>query len=260
MNGKLFFMAALAARQRLAERGLLAGRAAFYGVILFVFSRLWDAVLEDEAIPGIERHQLVWYLAITEWIILSIPPLHTDVEDDVRRGDLAYRLARPVAYPLAKLAEGMGDLVVRQASLAPAGLLFALLLTGRLPAAPAHMLWLLPLGLGAGVLALVIHFAIGLTSFWLHDCRPIHWVWQKATFLLGGLLLPLELYPPWLRAAAELSPVPAMLHGPGSVALGLDAPEIALVLARQLLWLCVALVGLAWLFRRGVARLEIGGG
>jgi ABC-2 type transport system permease protein len=118
----------------------------------------------------------------------------------------------------------------------------------------------LPLGLGAGVLALVIHFAIGLTSFWLHDCRPIHWVWQKATFLLGGLLLPLELYPPWLRAAAELSPVPAMLHGPGSVALGLDAPEIALVLARQLLWLCVALVGLAWLFRRGVARLEIGGG
>lgn len=260
MNGKLLFMAALSARQRLAERGVLVGRAVFYGVVLFVFSRLWNAVLEDEPVPGIEQHQLVWYLAITEWIIISLPPLHTDVEDDVRSGDLAYRLARPVSYPLAKLAEGLGDLAVRMAGLAPVGLLFALLLTGTFPTAPGRMLWLLPLGLGAGVLALAIHFMIGLTSFWLHDCRPIQWVWQKATFLLGGLLLPLELYPPWLRAVAELSPVPAMLHGPGSVALGLDPGAIALVLARQLLWIGVALATLAWLFRRGVARLELGGG
>ena len=260
MSGKLLFMAVLAARQHLAERGLLLGRAVFYGVILFVFSRLWDAVLEDEPIPGVGRAQLVWYLAITEWIILSIPPLHTDVEDDVRSGDLVYRLARPVSYPVSKLAEGMGDLVVRLAGLAPVGCLLALLFTGGLPTAPARMLWLLPLGLGPGAIALVIHFAIGVTSFWLHDCRPIHWVWQKATFLLGGLLLPLELYPPWLREVAELSPVPAMLHGPGSVALGLDVVDIALVLARQLFWLGVVLVGVAWLFRRGVARLEVGGG
>ena len=36
--------------------------------------------------------------------------------------------------------------------------------------------------------------------------------------------------------------------------------DIALVLARQLFWLGVTLVGVAWLFRRGVARLEVGGG
>ena len=260
MTGKHLFVVALSIRQRLAERGLLLGRVVFQGVILFVFSRLWDAVLEDEPIPGIGRDQLVWYLAITEWIVLSIPPLHTDVEDDVRRGDLAYRLARPVSYPLAKLAEGLGDLAVRLGSLAVTGVAFALALTGTLPAGPSRMLWLLPLGLGAGVLGLVVHFMIGLASFWLHDCRPIQWVWHKATFLLGGLLLPLELYPAWLRHLAELSPVSAMLHGPGSVALGLGTAGIALVLARQLAWLAVALAALAWLFRRGVARLELGGG
>jgi ABC-2 type transport system permease protein len=259
-NGKLLFMVSLSVRQRLAERGALLGRATFYVVILFVFSRLWDAVLEGEPIPGIERHQLVWYLAITEWIMLSMPPLHTEVEDEVRRGDLVYRLARPVSYPLAKLAEAFGELLVRMAALGIVGFAAALVLAGTLPVAPARLLWLLPLGLGAGVLSLVIHFAIGLGSFWLHDCRPIHWVWQKAAFVLGGLLLPLELYPPWLRAVAELSPLSALLYGPGSVALGLDVTGIALVLAQQLLWTCVALVGLAWLFRRGVARLELGGG
>jgi ABC-2 type transport system permease protein len=259
-RSKLLFMVGLSARQRLAERGALVGRSAFYAVILFVFSRLWDAVLEGEPIPGVERHQLVWYLAITEWIVLSMPPLHTEVEDEVRRGDLVYRLARPVPYPLTKLAEGFGELLVRMVSLGVVGFVVALVLTGTLPAAPARLPWLVPLGLGAGVLSLVIHFAIGLTSFWLHDCRPVQWVWQKAAFLLGGLLLPLELYPPWLRAVAELSPLSALLYGPGSVALGLDTTGIGLVLARQLLWTCVALVGLAWLFRRGVERLELGGG
>jgi len=260
MNGKLLFVASLSARQRLAERGVLIGRAVFYGLILFVFSRLWDAVLEGEPIPGVEAHQLVWYLAITEWIVLSGPPLHSEVEDEVRRGDLVYRLARPVSYPVVKLAEGLGDLLVRLCSLGVVGVVVALVITGRLPAEPARMLWLVPLGVGAGVLAMVMHFTIGLTSFWLHDCRPIYWVWQKAAFLLGGLLLPLPLYPPWLRAIAEASPLSALLYGPGSLALGLDTAGIWMVLVRQLAWLAVAVVGLAWLFRRGVARLEIGGG
>jgi ABC-2 type transport system permease protein len=260
MNGKLLFIASLSARQRLAERGVLVGRGVFYGLILFVFSRLWDAVLEGEPLPGVEPHQLVWYLAITEWIVLSGPPLHTDVEDEVRRGDLAYRLARPVSYPVAKLAEGMGDLVVRLGSLGVVGMAVALALTGTLPTEPLRMLWLIPLGLGAGVLAMIMHLAIGLGSFWLHDCRPIYWVWQKAAFVLGGLLLPLSLYPPWLRAIAEASPLSALLYGPGSLALGLDTAGIWMVLARQLAWLAVAVVGLAWLFRRGVARLELGGG
>lgn len=260
MNGPLVFIASLAARQRLAERGVLLGRVGFYALILFVFSRLWEAVLEDEALPGVASSQLVWYLAITEWIVLSIPPLHTDVEDEVRRGELVYRLSRPVSYPAAKLAEGLGDLLVRMATLGVAGLLVALALTGSLPTAPAHLVWLLPLGVAAGVLGLVFHFAIGLTSFWLHDCRPIYWVWQKGAFLLGGLLLPLAFYPPWLRAVAEVSPMAAMLHGPGSVALGLPIAEVGPLLVRQLAWIAVAVLGLGWLFRRSVARLQLGGG
>lgn len=260
MTTKLLVLARIAARQRLAERGALLARGAFYALVLFVFSRLWEAVLEDLPETTLRPAALVWYLAITEWIVLSLPPVHTDVEDEVRRGDLAYRLVRPVSYPLAKLAESLGELFVRMASLAPVGFGLALLLTGELPVAPERMLWLLPLGLLANVLMVLFAFCIGLTALTLHDCRPVYWVWQKSAFVLGAMFLPLTFYPPWLQSIAWATPFPAMLYGPGSIALGMDPSGALLVLARLLAWIAAATLLLTWMFRGSVARLEIGGG
>lgn len=256
----LIFIVALSARQRLAERGVIVARAAFYGLILFVFSRLWDAALAGATDLELLPHQLVWYLAITEWIVLSAPPVHTDVEDEIRRGDLVYRLTRPASYLATRLAESLGDLLVRLVTLAGPGFAFAWLLTGRLPTEPALMLWLLPLGLLAGVLVLLMMFAIGFTSLWLHDCRPLYWVWQKGAFILGGLLLPLELYPPWLREIASASPFAALFHGPGRTALGQGSAGALQGLALLGAWTLVTALGLAWAYRRGLARIELGGG
>lgn len=256
----LLFMLVLSARQRLAERGAVLARVSFYAVILFVLSRLWEAVFESAGDTDLQSHQVVWYLAITEWIVLSAPPIHTDVEDEVRRGDLVYRLARPVAYPLARLAEGTGDLLVRMGTMAVAGFGLACLLTGQLPTEPRLMLWLIPLGLLAGLLTLLMFFIIGLTSFWLHDCRPIYWIWQKCGFILGGLLVPLSLYPPWLRSLAIDSPFAAIIYGPGSIALGLSSAGALEVLLRLAGWIVITALLLHLTFRRSLARLEIGGG
>ena len=256
----LWFMAALSARHQLAERGSILARAAFYGLILFVFSRLWGVVLEDVRGLDTQMHQLVWYLAITEWIILSPPALHTQVEDEVRRGDLVYRLARPVAYPLARLAEGMGSLLVRMTLLAAPGFGVAWLITGQLPTEPVLMLWVLPLGLLAGTAILLMLFAIGFTSLWIHDCHPIYWLWQKGAFVLGGLLLPLELYPDWLQQVAAWTPFSALLHGPGSIALGLSCAGALEVLALLITWTLVSALVLTWTYRRSLAHIELGGG
>lgn len=256
----VIFIVVLSARQRLAERGVLVARVAFYGLILFVLSRLWHAIFEDVGDVPFQAHQLVWYLAITEWIVLAAPTLHTDVEDEIRRGDLVHRLLRPIPYPVARLAEGLGDLLVRLPTLAGAGFAFAWLLTGRLPTEPVLMLWLLPLGLLAGLFLLLTMFAIGFCSLWLHDCRPLWWVWQKGTFLLGGLFVPLELYPPWLREIASVSPFAALLYGPGRIALGQGTAAAWSTLALCSTWTLAAALLLAWAYRRSLTRIQIGGG
>ena len=54
------------------------------------------------------------------------------------------------------------------------------------------------------MLAVLSTAAIGLSAFWIVDTSPVYWIWQKLAFVLGGLLLPLELYPDWLRALARI--------------------------------------------------------
>lgn len=260
MNAKYLYMVRVSARQRLAERGALLGRAGYYGLVLFVFSKIWEIVLATEPIGFAQPHQLVWYLAITEWIILSIPALHLEIEDEVRQGDLAYRLARPVAYPLAKVAEGLGNLVVRLAVMAPIGFSVAYALTGQLPTAPANLLWLLPLGLLAGVLWTINMFAVGLSSFWLHQCKPIYWIWQKSAFVLGGLFLPLDLYPEWLRLLGEWTPFAAVLYHPGTIALGAQTTDALGTMVLLVTWITVCGLVTAALYRRALARLELSGG
>ncbi|MEM7153680.1 MAG: ABC-2 family transporter protein [Myxococcota bacterium] len=260
MNAKYLYMVRVSARQRLAERGALLGRAGYYALVLYVFSKIWEAVLADQSLDFAEPHQLVWYLAITEWIILSIPALHLEVEDEVRQGDLAYRLARPVAYPLAKIAEGVGNLVVRLAAMAPLGFGVAYALTGQLPTEPANLLWLLPLGLLAGVLWTLNMFAVGLSSFWLHQCKPIYWIWQKSAFVLGGLFLPLDVYPDGLRQFGEWTPFAAVLYRPGTLALGAETADALFTMALLLGWIAVCGLVTAVLYRRALARLELSGG
>jgi ABC-type uncharacterized transport system permease subunit len=61
-------------------------------------------------------------------------------------------------------------------------------------------------------------------------------------FVLGGIVLPLDLYPEALARLAWLTPFPAMLYAPGSVALDPSPAHLAAVLGVQAFWL-----GASWL-------------
>jgi ABC-2 type transport system permease protein len=257
---KYLAIASASARRALAERAAIAGRVAFMGVILFIFSRVWQAVLASGSIPGAGPAELIWYLAVTESCVLSVPPLFLAIEAEVRSGDVACRLVRPVSYVGAQLAEALGETALRLCVLGPAGALFAALLAGGLPADPRGLLLALLLAPAASVLAVLSTAAIGLSAFWIVDTSPIYWIWQKLAFVLGGLLLPLELYPDWLRALARFSPFPAMLWGPGRNAFGF-APLAALeTLVELVVWSALSCALLAWMSRRGRARLVVSGG
>lgn len=250
----------LAFRRTLADRAPVLGRAGFLLVILVIFSRLFAFVAESGALPGLGLRELVWYVAVTEWITLSLPWVFLEVENDVKTGDVACHLPRPASYLGVVLARGGGEYAARLLALAPAAALFAALVAGGLPDDARGLALALPLGLGGAVLGLVASAAIGLSAVWLGDTSPVYWIWQKLSFVLGGLLLPLEIYPAWLREVAWASPFAPMLWGPGAMAFGLDVSLAAEVALRQALWSLVALGFVLWLYRRALRALTVGGG
>lgn len=260
MTSRYFPVAMTALRQTLAQRSSWLGRCALFGVIMTVFSHLWKTTFAKGAAFGMGPVDMIWYMAATEWIVLSVPSLHLAVEAEVRSGDVAYQLSRPVSFLGVELAKGFGATAAHFVPVGIVGFGLAWFLSGALPQHGPAMLFLLPLVVLAVTVLVVISTAIGLTSFWLQDAGPVFWVFQKLLFTLGGLILPLALYPEWLQGVAKWLPFAALLNGPASMMVTPGPAAFAGHLALLVGWGGVALLLTVWLHARGLRILDVNGG
>ncbi len=248
--------------ESLAQLPDLYSRVAFLVVILGVLSALWAAVDTNPAAAASgagDRSTMVWYLAMTEWILMSAASLHFDIEAEVRRGDVAYQIARPVSYLGAHVARGLGALAVRAPLLLAAACATAFVFGGP-PAHPAELARVITIGLAAAVVMTVWYVALGVLAFWLGDIAPVYWIWQKLTFILGGLLLPLTFYPRIVITIATFTPFPALITGPASFVLEHPVFGTLELIALQATWLLIGVIVAHTLFTRAARALQLNGG
>jgi ABC-2 type transport system permease protein len=248
--------AALGWREAASQPLALCGRAVLYVVILGIFAQLWQATpLGELPPPAPSVAQLLWYLAITEWIIFAGGLPYRDVETDITGGQIAVALQRPVPYGIAVLARWGGGAAFHLVVLGAVGTVTAWALTGTVLLTFAMLPGLVLSGGIAVALILLCHLQLGYLATWLGSAAPAFWIWQKATFVLGGLLMPLTLYPPPWRGIAAASPFASMLFGPGSLAFDSSLSHLAAVLGGQILWLTLVGAAAVALDRAVVARL-----
>jgi ABC-2 type transport system permease protein len=259
MIGKYAAFSRISVAQARHERAELYGRIAFFAIILGVFSSLWRAVAEAGMPLSADPRALVWYLAATEWILLSAPPIHVEIQETIRRGDVIYRLGRPASYVVAEFAGGLGLLWQRAPLLGLTAFCCAFLFTGWIPPLGA-LAMVVAFGIVATALITALYLVIGLLAFWLQDVSPVFWVWQKLMFVLGGLMLPLAFYPEIVQQAASLTPFPVLLSGPASFVLGTGVVTPGGLARSLLIWSVLTAAGVYWLFRRAVTALTINGG
>jgi ABC-2 type transport system permease protein len=246
-------------RQARAEPGELAGRIVFFALILGVFSAVWRAVADAGASVQRDPHEMLWYIAMTEWVVMSAPLVFLQMEEDIRRGDVAYQIARPASWLGARFAHGLGALALR----APIMLVIACATAWVYAGPPDNVVGLvgaIAFGLVACVVLTLIHVAIGVSAFWLGDVAPAYWIWQKLLFVLGGLLLPLQFYPDLFVTIAKLTPFPALLGGPASFATRETLMSPLLLAAALAVWAVLGVVVARAAFGRAVRQLHVNGG
>jgi ABC-2 type transport system permease protein len=248
--------------QGLAYPAELLARSLAILIFMWVFIHLWRATYQatgELAIAGMTLADTVWYLVLAETIVLSKPRLAGSIADTVKDGSIAYLLNKPYSFLLYHLSVGLGDSLVRMLANFAAGATLVWLAVGP-PPGPRG----LPLVLVAIALAWLIDFAlsamIGLLAFVTEDVAAFEWIYSKVLFLLGGLLIPLDFFPAWLREIALRLPFAYTVYGPARLFVDPTVERFALLLAGQLVWLGLAGGVLALLYRRGVRWLSINGG
>src|SRR5262249_4754697 len=128
------------------------------------------------------------------------------------------------------------------------------------PKRPASLGVAIALGLVATTVVTLFHVGIGVAAFWLGDIAPVYWIWQKLLFVLGGLLLPLQFYSPLFIRAARLTPFPALLGGPASLATREPLMPAGVLVVTLAFWGLAGWVITRAAFNRAVRQLHVNGG
>jgi ABC-2 type transport system permease protein len=185
-----------------------------------------------------------------------------EVNFEIRQGTLAFRLLRPVHPLVAYACENVGAMPLRLLISLPIAVAAVLVVgPGRFTHDPL-LLALFPVTIAGGWLITFLAMAlIGSLAFRLEQSGALFEAWLGLFGVFSGYLIPLELFPPWLAAAARLLPFRYMLAFPVELVIGMR-PRAEALRELAIQWAFIAVLALAarasW--RAGLRRFAAFGG
>ncbi len=257
---KYFALGKLSLMHGLKNYKSLIGLSLFLVTCLIIFSHLWKIAAAKSGAAYLDADKLLWYIAFNEWVLIAIPDIQLDMEHDLRSGRLAYLLPRPISYIGATFAEGVGILFLNLVFLGIVGFSFTWFWIGSLPFSIPIFCIAILLGMLAGITALIFHILIGLSAFWLQDVAPFSWVWEKLLFILGGLILPLSIYPDWMQTLAYWTPFSSILGARSALTLEVNSYTIFWIAFSLIIWGFLGMACVIYIYRRGLRILNLEGG
>lgn len=266
--------ASTAMSERIAYPGNFAGSMFTYALFVFIFSRVWaSAYAGTTEIAGYTMGMAVWYFIIAEIPSFGFGRFFWTLSRDMKSGQVAYLLARPYDFIWYNFAEKLGGSLIEAGIILVEGLVVGLVLVGlppaiasQYPAGPASVAletarlgFLIVSLLLAGALNYFLQMAIAMTAFWLEENDAFYWIFQKFA-LVVGTLIPVEFLPEQAARIAVWTPFPYLSYAPARIMVAFSPAEASSLVARQALWVVLALALAKAVFASGSRRLSVNGG
>lgn len=233
----------------LSMQGALFYRAAFLLnlctplVLLVGQFMLWSALYAlggGAPIGGYSRERMYSYLLLAFFVHnLLTWSSENDLSREIRKGTVAARCIRPVPF----LTQSLGIMTGKMLPQAFLNLLITVALfclLGKrlqLPALSALPLAAISLLLGV-LLRMMMVSLLSLLCFFTTNHIGLTWLRTTLTEFFSGALIPVALFPGWLRTLSYCTPFPLMLQTPVSLFLGEGTPlPLSLCFLLQLFWI-----------------------
>jgi ABC-2 type transport system permease protein len=259
---------ALPTLMRIGVASAVAYRAELFVWVLtttmpLIMLPLWHAVAEEAPIEGFGQARFTAYF-LAAFVVRQVVGAWASwtINHEVRTGALNARLLRPIHPVWAYATENLASIPLRAAIALPVGLA-ALLLTGGSHVARAGWEWaMVPLALiGAWGITFSAHVIVGALSLWVHQSIKVMDLWSAGFFVFSGYLVPVAIFPEWLRGIPPWLPYVYQLGFPVDLLTGaLSFEEAWPQLAAQWAWVAVLVTAAAVLWRRGLRRYGAFGG
>ena len=239
-------------------RAGLAGPVAFLAIMFLVEGAFWTRVGGGGAIAGYAGSRMLLYvysaLVVSQIVACTGEP--DSLSRRVESGGLDAFLLRPSGYVEQMLSIQLGQTLARTAALWPLLPLCESALTGSVRwDRQLSALALLP---AASAINFLINHCLAALTFYYRDSYAFVIFKETLCWVLGGTLIPLDLLPGKLAAAAGALPPAFVVFYPAKAVLG-DVPADA-VLAGQALFLVLLWLTASVSWSVGVRRYQAYGG
>ncbi len=235
-----------------------------FGVIIsYTFLALWD---QRPQLGGYGEQQALTFVWVAQALIMPVGLFGGSFVDEfaerVRSGAVAVDLHRPVPLLWWRFAEDGGRaayhfLTRGVAPVVVGSLLFDL----AWPSQVTTYAWFLVAVALAVAVGFGIRYLLGLLAFWVIDIRGFVALVTITQIFFSGMVLPLVVFPDWLRTFAEALPFRCLVQVPADVLLHEDTGAAVLpLLGVQALWVVVLLVAGQLLTASAIRMVVVQGG
>ncbi|HEY6042082.1 MAG TPA: ABC-2 family transporter protein [Anaerolineae bacterium] len=224
-----------------------------------VMLAVWLTLAQDGPIGSYNAGDFIAYYLLALYVRqMTAVWVSFELDYAIRHGDLAIKLLYPLNPFHDYVSFNVVDKLMRAVTMTPIIILAVLLIPG------VHYA-LTPLNGVLFVLALVLAwflryiqaYVVGLLAFWISESHTIQDIFFAIFLLLGGIVAPIDLLPPWLAAIAHYLPFRYMLSLPIEILMGRE-PAGALVFdfALALGWAAVLFGLYLFVWRRGLRAFQ----
>lgn len=216
---------------------------------------LWDAIFSNSSastIGGYSFQQMMIYYIVASSLYQAVQPEVGIVIRDIYDGTLTKYLFYPLSFFQFKFLAHLSQMFLMLIQFAVVASVFGLIFGWPTPISVPVIVGGFAATIVAGYLYFMFAAMLELLGFWVEQVWGLVIMLQFVTNLLGGKLIPLSVFPHWIRALIDWTPFPAMVSFPTRVFLGEVGPaQFIMGLSSGIVWSILMTVASMLIWKRG---------
>jgi len=237
---------------------------AFASVLqLLIIYAFWHAVYENRlTIAGMPLDVMITYVAIALLLSEYVSGVGNQLSSNIRDGSVAIELLRPYDYLTKLVSVDLGiKLSASFRNTIPMVIIAFIFLKINFPkTVEAGLLFAVSIIIGI-LLGAFFDLIVGVVAFWTINIWGLRVLRSAILTFFSGSLIPISLFPEWLRTISHLLPFQSMIYIPVSIYTGtLNGSDAYLAIAVQLLWLLILFLLVRFVWSRALRKVTIFGG